>query len=240
MGICSGILNRDLLQHFPTAVASVVLKFPILKSVIGMFGLISASKSSLTRHTAKGKSFVLYPGGIAELFLASPKEEVIYCRKGFIKVHEAAASGMRFILLLPHTRTRLPLPQLALSTGTDVIPVYLFGNTTVLQVFKHPLLVKLSRSLGASLTLFWGRFGLPLPLPIEGLYARGLPMGLPTIAEPTDADVDEWHAKYVVELCRLFETYKGMRADFKDKTLRVEDDKKRTGGKRASEKPKEE
>jgi 2-acylglycerol O-acyltransferase 2 len=77
------------------------------------------------------------------------------CRKGFIK--------------------------LALESGADVIPVYLLGNTAVLQVFKHPLLVKVSRTLGASLTLFWGRWGLPLPMPDRLVYLRGSPLGMPKV-----------------------------------------------------------
>jgi hypothetical protein len=81
--------------------------------------------------------------------------QVIMCRKGFIK--------------------------LALESGADVVPVYLFGNTAVLQVFKHPVLVQLSRALGASLTLFWGRWGLPLPMPDRLVYVRGPPLGLPKV-----------------------------------------------------------
>jgi hypothetical protein len=81
-GICSGIvgddfglgLRQEVLNRFPTAVASVVIQFPIMKHVIGIFGLLDASKKSLTKHIKAGKSFVLYPGGIAELFLSSPKE----------------------------------------------------------------------------------------------------------------------------------------------------------------------
>ena len=50
---------------------------------------------------------MLYPGGISELFLCDEKEERLFVkkRKGFIKV--------------------------ALQSGVDVIPVYLFGNTQV-------------------------------------------------------------------------------------------------------------
>jgi hypothetical protein len=107
-GICSGIIDYGsglrfkVLDSFPTAVADDVMRMPILKHVIGIFGLIDASKNSLTKRIKKGKSFVLYPGGIAELFLSSPKEERIFARKGFIK--------------------------LALTTGADVVPIYLFGE----------------------------------------------------------------------------------------------------------------
>jgi hypothetical protein len=75
---------------------------------MGIFDLISASKSSLTKQLKKPGvegSIVLYVGGMAELFLSSEQEETLYLkkRKGFIK--------------------------LALQTGVDIVPVYLFGNT---------------------------------------------------------------------------------------------------------------
>jgi 2-acylglycerol O-acyltransferase 2 len=78
-------------------------------------------------------------GGIAELFKSSRKEERLYLskRKGFIK--------------------------LALQENVDVIPVYLFGNTSVLTVVKTGVLADLSRRLGVSLTYFWGKWYLPIP-----------------------------------------------------------------------------
>jgi Diacylglycerol acyltransferase len=92
----------------PTAVASALLYTPILKHVLGIFGLISASKHSMQR-TLKKKgvdgTIVLYVGGMAELFLSCHQEEKLYLlkRKGFIK--------------------------LALQEGIDVVPVYLFANS---------------------------------------------------------------------------------------------------------------
>ena len=196
-------IRQQVLHRFPTAAASVVLQFPLLKHVIGIFGLIDVSKKNLLKHVGKGKSFVLYPGGIAELFLSSPTEEVVLCRKGFIK--------------------------LALTTGSDVIPVYLFGNTSVLQVFTHPFLVKISRSLGASLTLFWGRWGLPLPVPDKLIYVRGTPLNLPSTPNinPTQEEIDKWHSKYVAEMDRLFNTYKHLREDYRNKVLRIQEDEKK-------------
>ena len=129
-----------------TAVADAVLYTPILKHVMGIFGLVSASKKSMIETLKKPGiegSICLYVGGMAELFLSCEKEEIIYLnkRKGFIK--------------------------LALTQGVDVVPIYLFGNTTVLSVLKIGLLSKISRKYQVSLTYIWGRWGLPIPRPCK-------------------------------------------------------------------------
>ena len=80
----------------------------------------------------------------------------------------------------------------------------------------------LSRKLGVSVTLFWGRFGLPVPKPVKLVYARGRPLGMPHIPEPTEADVDKWHALYCVRLQELFDAYKGRNPDYKHKELSIE------------------
>jgi 2-acylglycerol O-acyltransferase 2 len=207
-GICSALVGNDfglpirqnIVDRFPTAVASVLINFPIMKHVLGIFGLLDASKKSLTRQIKNGKSFVLYPGGIAELFLSSPRREMLLVRKGFIK--------------------------LALTTGADVIPLYLLGNTTVLEVMRHPALMKLSRSIGASLTFFWGRWNLPFPKPDPLIYVRAPPLGMPKIENPTSEDIDKWHKIYMNEVQRLFDTYKVLRPDFKDKVLTIRENEK--------------
>lgn len=74
-----------------TAVAGVVLKTPFIKHIIGIYGMIDASRKNMLRHLSKGGaegSLVLYTGGIAELFFCSRPEETLYLkeRKGFIKL----------------------------------------------------------------------------------------------------------------------------------------------------------
>jgi len=132
--ICSAVNAEDEFRGtIPTGVASALLVTPILKHVMGIFNLISASKSSLKKQLKRGGiegTVVLYVGGIAELFLSSEEEEVLYLknRKGFIK--------------------------LALQEGVDIIPTYLFGNTTVLSVIKTGLLANLSRKVRGFLRMF--------------------------------------------------------------------------------------
>jgi len=203
-GVCAAVMThgaRDgfgaaLAEEAPTAAASVVKIFPILKDVLAVFGLIDASSSTLSKRLSKPRgTFVLYIGGMIELFYSSPKEEVVFLkeRKGFIK--------------------------LALRSGADVVPVYMFGNTTVLSVLAWGPLASLSRSLGMSVTFFWGRFGLPMPNPVHMTYVRGRPLGMPHIENPSAEDVEKWHAVYCQKLTELFDNYKGRNPDYKHKKL---------------------
>jgi len=197
-GAADGLASYGV-KDLPTAVASVIKMVPILKNVLGVFGLIEAGKQVLTKRLKqRGGSLVIYVGGMAELFRSSPKREVVFLtgRKGFIK--------------------------LAMSTGADVIPVYMFGNTTVLSILSVGPLATLSRKLGVSVTFFWGRFGLPMPKPVRVSYARGRPLGLPHIENPTEEDLDRWHKVYCDRLVELFDRYKGNNPDYKHKTLVIE------------------
>jgi hypothetical protein len=90
-GICAGVDADPRFDKLVTAAAGAVLATPIVKHVVGLFGLIDAAGPSLTKRLAKGGidgSFVLYIGGIAELFKCSESEERLFLleRKGFIKL----------------------------------------------------------------------------------------------------------------------------------------------------------
>lgn len=182
----------------PQAAAGAVLATPVVKHVIGLFELVDASAKSLKKRLWKGGmagTTVLYPGGIAELFMCSETEEVLYLqeRKGFIK--------------------------LALREGADIIPLYFIGNTSSLSIPKVPFLETLSRKYQVSLTIFWGRWGLPIPRANKVIYVRGTPLGMPYIPEPTDDDVDKWHKKYISEVTRLFDKYKVKSPQYKNRKL---------------------
>merc|ERR1712151_1018575 len=142
-GICSAINAPTDLRTIPTAVASSLLQTPILKNVMGIFELIDASGKHFTKHVRNKKGIkgcvVIYTGGIAELFKSCRNEERLYLkkRKGFIKI--------------------------ALREGVDVVPIYFFGNTSVLTILKTGPLATLSRKLQVALTYFWGKYYLPIP-----------------------------------------------------------------------------
>jgi len=181
-----------------TAVASVILKLPILKHLYGIFGLTDVSGTSMKKILQEEGQVILYVGGIAELFKSSRKEERLYLnkRKGFIK--------------------------LALREGADIVPVYLFGNTHVLTVLKSGPLAKLARSLQVTLTYFWGKYYLPIPRDEKLLCVIGKQLGLPHVPEPTVSDIDKWHTKYCNEVTRLFNDYKERVPAYKHKKIYID------------------
>jgi len=197
VGFCAAVSMPPEMRPLQSAVASSLLQTPILKHLIGIFGLTNASKKNLINQFRKPGihgCIVLYVGGIAELFKCSRTEERLFLskRKGFIK--------------------------LALQQNVDIVPAYLFGNTSVLSVWNWGPLASLSRSCGVALTYFWGLGGLPIPRANEKLlYARGNPMQLPHIKEPTQADIDHWHGKYCEQVRKLYESHQDKLPHYKHK-----------------------
>jgi hypothetical protein len=179
--------------------ADAVAKVPLLKHIVGVFGLCDASSRSL-RKTLQKKSVVLYIGGIAELFLSSENQERLFIkkRKGFIKM--------------------------ALRTGAEIVPIYFFGNTSVLSVLNHPVLRKFARITGITMTLFWGRWFLPIPYKKKIVGVLGKPIGIPSAPkeDPSQDEIDKYHEIYVSEVTRIFEQYKKTNPDYANKTLEFE------------------
>jgi 2-acylglycerol O-acyltransferase 2 len=198
---CMNIMCPPYHRRVKTVVATSVLYAPILKHLLGINGLISASKANLTKHLKKpgvDGCANLYVGGIAELFKCSREEERLFLskRKGFIK--------------------------LALRENVDIVPVYLFGNTSILSEWKSRILCEVSRKTGVVCTYYWGKWALPIPRDEQVLVARGKPMGLPHIPDPSQNDIDYWHAKYCQEVKRLFDTYKEKLPNYKNKKLYID------------------
>lgn len=201
-GMCSKAVMPPEFYPMPTAVAASLMKTPLLKHVIGIFGLTDASSKNLKKLFKKEGAagcVVLYVGGIAELFRCSLTEERLYLtkRKGFIKI--------------------------ALREGVEIMPAYFFGNTSVLSVATTGPIATLARKTGVTLTYFWGLFGLPLPrLGQKVMYVRGAPLGLPHIPEPTDEDVEKWHNVYCDEVRRIYEKYREKVPHYANKPLFID------------------
>jgi len=93
----------------------------------------------------------------------------------------------------------------------------------VLKIAKGKWLRKFARATGVSITWFWGIAGSPIPLKRKIVMVVGKPMNIPQISNPTQEDIDKYHAVYVSEVQRIFDTYKHTNPDFVDKVLQFEE-----------------
>jgi 1-acyl-sn-glycerol-3-phosphate acyltransferase len=149
-----------------------------------------ASRSSVNKALANGDRIAIVPGGIAEIFEGYPKrgtkphEEYSIVRKGFL--------------------------QLAQQHGVPVIPIYCFGSTKMLHRWNIPLLDRLSSWIRASIVIFYGEWGLPIPFRQKLLYVIGNPIhpNAVTNSSPSADIVNRMHQQFCDELRRIFNRHK--------------------------------
>jgi len=166
--------------------------------VLGLFGIASAEYGDMKRGLKQYNMSVI-PGGIAEIFLCDMKVERVYLkqRKGFCK--------------------------LALTTGTDISLLYLYGATQCYSSLKPQsgsVLSWVSRKAGVSLLLFYGRWGLPIPYRVPMTLVCGQSIRLEKIAEPTNEQVEALHARVMNEVTSMFYKHREEAGpEWKDKEL---------------------
>mmetsp|Transcript_4766 Transcript_4766/g.7011 ORF Transcript_4766/g.7011 Transcript_4766/m.7011 type:complete len:357 (-) Transcript_4766:67-1137(-) len=184
--------------EFRPVVASATRFLPGLKTVMGWMGSIDASKSAIEKALSKGERIGLSPGGIAEMFENFPKpnrsrnEEcvILKSRKGFVRM--------------------------ALKNNIPLVPIYCFGGSKTFRRLQLPSIVeKLSNFLRMSIVIFFGKYGLPIPLQKKLLYVLGEPIRMPKGASALDENsaqfrdlVDKVHKEFCDELTRMFERNK--------------------------------
>jgi len=148
-------------------------------------GTTPATKQNFLRLLKKGWVAVVV-GGIAEMFMMRPEREQIMLKK------------------------RKGIVRIAVQTGTDIIPVYHFGNTKVLS-FGPTWLKELSRKMQMSIGLMYGVCGLPIPHKHEIMMVCGVPVpsgpALPLEDPAFGARVDEMHKKLVEAMRGLYERH---------------------------------
>ena len=180
---------------FKGLAASSALRVPIFKQIMCSIGVIDASRSTARQALDEGHSIGISTGGVAEVFQTNAEHECILLkeRKGMIK--------------------------LAIRTGAEIVPCYLFGNTKVLSCWAgegipgaHTVLERISRKVGFALILIYGRFMLPIPyrIPVLGVMGKKIPTEQMKCEEPTIEQIDEIQAILLKDMQELFERYKGL------------------------------
>lgn len=104
--------------------------------------------------------------------------------------------------------------RLALKHGVPVVPVYCFGSTKLLHRLSFSFLERLSSLLRASIVLFYGRFGLPIPFRQKLSYVIGHPVhppiggGIIASEDQRNAVVETMMDELCHELHRIFDRHK--------------------------------
>lgn len=173
----------------PTA-AATVLKLPVISYFLKMVGYIPAESASIKKALLKEENVSLILDGIAGMFQQDSTVELgwVKKRKGIVKI--------------------------ALTTGTPLVPVFGFGHSQCWRILVDPfgVLERISLALNVSVTPFFGRpfgllpFGPPFRVPI--LMAFGEPVAVPKIEEPTQEQIDEYHAKMMESFSEAFDKHK--------------------------------
>ena len=193
--------------------ATILMYMPFMRSIMGWLSGLSADyktlKAGMTgRVFARppvGHNLYILPGGIAEIFTAAPGTHAIMWSK------------------------RRGLVRLALETGARLTPVYVFGGNDFFHqsLTSDSALARWSRAVGASVTLFWGRWWCP-PVPLVPPHGLSIVLAEPlpstrTAApdgKPTDAEISALHAAYEESIRALFDKYKVV-AGYPDAELKI-------------------
>ena len=190
------------------------------------------------RGAGEGKNVALIPGGFQEATLYARGEHRVFIkqRKGFIKyaLRHGCVGGLCRVacpttpLRPPHpcpVHTLVPTPALPTCVGVvrsyAIRPVYTFGEELTYRAFRGCLKQRLALNKhNIPGVLFCSKYGPVMPNDdLDLVTVVGPALQLPTVAEPTNEQVAEWHAKYVTALQTLFDQHKAKHAAQGDKAV---------------------
>eukprot|EP00602_Paraphysomonas_sp_CaronLab_P005346 CAMPEP_0185017988 /NCGR_PEP_ID=MMETSP1103-20130426/833_1 /TAXON_ID=36769 /ORGANISM="Paraphysomonas bandaiensis, Strain Caron Lab Isolate" /LENGTH=1086 /DNA_ID=CAMNT_0027547625 /DNA_START=99 /DNA_END=3356 /DNA_ORIENTATION=- len=172
-------------ENFHMLVASSGFWMPVFNIFLKILSCRPIDKKTFISTLNSGRSVLLVPGGIGEMFenSGSGTEVLKVCgRKGFVRI--------------------------AIQTGAQIVPCYTFGNWELFEVFTPKAMHSISRILGVPLLMFWGRWGLPIPKRVPLLTVIGRPIQCPHDSNPSAELVNEYHEAYMRETKVLFDKYK--------------------------------
>lgn len=194
--LLSMIVFPALFGHpFRGLASSAALRPPIFKQVLRSIGVVDASRHVARKTLEGGESIGISTGGVAEIFFTNEDNECILLKE------------------------RIGLIKLAIRTGADISPCYLFGNTKVLNCWSGEgipgakfILEKLSRKFGFALILIYGRFFLPIPFrtPIFAVMGKAIKTHHIQCEDPTPEQIEMIQTNLLSEMERIFDTYKSL------------------------------
>jgi hypothetical protein len=215
------------------ASTSIALRLPVLRQILRFMGVVSTQKKTLIHSMqVEDKGLLILPGGVAEIFLSHRRGNV---RRGNLQTIKAKRYG---------------LMKLSLQTGAAITPAYVFGATDLFEqlapatgdkrrkdasMHDHSIsfldrisefMESFSRRMKGGVTLFWGKFYLPIPYtpkltlclgdpiyPVPGTEGsesnvNGNKRTCKKIPNPSEEEVMEVMDRYTKAIHSLFEQYK--------------------------------
>lgn len=188
-------INTFGFKHFAGAPASVVFNTPFLR-YLTLFECVPVDRRSIEKTVGRGVCVGIVPDGVAGIFTANTARKL-----------GMAQADVEVVAM----KSRRGLARLALRTGTPIVPAYSFGNTAAFSSWydRFGVLEALSRKLQASLFLYWGRWGLPIPRRAQITMVVGRPIDVQkTEGEPTEEQIDELHERILEEVTTHFNRHK--------------------------------
>jgi 2-acylglycerol O-acyltransferase 2 len=181
-------------NHFLGLASSSALRPPIFKQILCGMGVIDADRDSARRALKRFPYTIgISTGGVREVFETNADDECILLRE------------------------RVGLIKLAIRTGADLVPCYLFGNTKLLSCWAgegipgaRSVLEAISRKIGFALILIHGRFGLPIPrrTPILAVKGKAIPTHRLKCENPTKEQIQVIQDQLIDDMQELFDGYK--------------------------------
>lgn len=182
---------------FLGAPASVTFNTPFLR-YFTMLGTCDCSREVVAKEIECGNSVGVVPDGIAGIFRCNDGDEVCFLK------------------------SRKGLAKLSLKTGAPIVPAYSLGNTAVFKAWfdKWGIMERISRKAQLSIFLFWGKFGLPIPLrtPITTIF--GPPIEVTKTDNPTQEQIDDVHRRLLQGVEDCFNQHKAA-LGWGHKTMRI-------------------
>ncbi|KAK9242541.1 diacylglycerol acyltransferase-domain-containing protein [Lipomyces tetrasporus] len=195
---------EKLFPGIPVSLLTLETNFqlPFYREYLLSLGIASVSRRSCTNLLKHNQSICIVIGGAQESLLAEPGtlDLVLLKRRGFVKLAMSA-------------------PRVS-DQPTCLVPILSFGENDVYdqvrgdqtsRLYKIQTFVK--KTAGFTLPLMHARgifnydFGL-MPYRRQMTLVVGNPIAVPYVAQPTEAEIEVYHKKYVDELNRLWDTYK--------------------------------
>lgn len=172
--------------------ADMVFMFPFVRHVMSWLGTHTASRKSFSKIFKTYGWGAVIAGGIAEMFLGTSSQEGIFIKK------------------------RRNTVKMAIQEGAHIIPGFFFGNSRIFHVvggetgdgkdtsYIAKLLQKLSRTLKASIVIFYGRHFLPVPLRTPLKMCTGNVIRVKQNPDPSDEYIQEVLDQVIAEMKRIY------------------------------------